>query len=158
MNCIRCGRNERLEEHHIIDRSHGGGEEPENKEWRCSACHDYEHARRNLVAALEYEKKREQVDRIRVYQHRLEVLDKLNTPEIIREKGKYTSYWSDNSTHRLPRRIPTHEEAELEQQLKFCLSEAMAEGGEEDIGGNTETQTRGKAREGLSPRVGEVKM
>lgn len=125
MRCIRCGREESLESHHIVERCHGGGDEEENKEQRCSACHDYEHARRNLLASLEYEKRRGQVNRIRVYEHRLEVLDKLNTPELIRERGKYISYWTDNATHRLPRRIPTREEAKLDKQLEFCLSEVM---------------------------------
>jgi len=125
MPCIRCGREESLESHHIIEKSHGGGDEAENKERRCSACHDYEHAERKLLASLEYEKRRGQVDRIRVYEHRLEVLEKLNTPELIKERGTYISYWTDNTTHRLPRRIPTQEEAELDKQLEFCLSEAM---------------------------------
>ena len=123
MACIRCSRNEQIEEHHIKERYRGGGDEPENKEPRCRPCHKFEHTLRNLMAALEYEKRRGQADRIRCYEHRIEVLEKLNTPELVRERGTYLSYWIDPSTRYLPRRIPTKEEAELDKQLEFALSE-----------------------------------
>lgn len=126
--CVRCGRNEQIEEHHIRERRRGGGDEPENKEYRCQPCHKYEHTRRAILGALEYEKTRGQQDRIRCYEHRLEVLDGLNTPELIRERGTYLSYWTDRSTRYLPRRIPTKEEAEQERQFKLLLDEAMERG------------------------------
>lgn len=125
MPCIRCGREESLENHHIIERYRGGGDEPENKEPRCQPCHKFEHTLRNLMAALEYEKQRGQADRIRCYEHRIEVLEKLNTPELVRERGTYLSYRTDTSTRYLPRRIPTKEEAKLGKQLELALSEAM---------------------------------
>ena len=127
LTCIRCGRTEQLEKHHIRQRRDGGSDAPENKEVRCSACHDYEHTRRHLIAALEYERGRGQADRIKVYEHRLEVLDWLNSPKLIRERGKYISYWEDNSTHYLPRRIPTPDEAELERRIQLALSEVATE-------------------------------
>jgi hypothetical protein len=120
--CIRCRREEQIEEHHIKQRRDGGANGPENKEDRCSACHDYEHARRNLVAAIEHEKGRGQADRIKVCEHRLEVLDRLNSPELIRERGAYLSYWVDTSTHYLPRRIQTREEAEKGSMMQAALS------------------------------------
>lgn len=126
MECIRCGGIEQIEEHHIIERCHGGGDEAENKEDRCVPCHKYEHARRAIIGALESEKARGQEDRIRFYQHRLEVLDKLNTIELIRERGTYLSYWSDRSTRYLPRKILTKAEARLKQQVDRILAEAMA--------------------------------
>lgn len=125
MACVRCGRIEQIEEHHIKERLRGGGDEPENKEKRCEPCHKYEHTWRAVMGALEYERQRGQKDRIKCYEHRLDVLEKLNTPELIRERGSYLSYWTDSSTHYLPRRIPTKEEAELDNQLKMALSEAM---------------------------------
>lgn len=111
MNCIRCGRVQQIEEHHIQERCRGGGDEPENKEPRCRACHKYEHAWRAINAALEYERKRGQQNRIRCYEHRLEILERFNTPQLIRERGTYLSYWSDTSTRYLP--------------LQVALSEAM---------------------------------
>jgi len=125
VECIRCGRNEQIEEHHIKERCHGGGDEPENKESRCEPCHKYEHTQRGLIASLEYEKRRGQLDRIRCYEHRLEVLEQLNNPELIRERGTYLSYWTDRSTRYLPRRIPTKEETELDHQLEMALAKAM---------------------------------
>ena len=110
MPCIRCGREESLENHHIIERCHGGGDEAENKEWRCSACHDYEHARRDIVSNIEsWQGKLERARklsrrqairaRLNLLRHRLEVLDSLNTPETIRLTGKYTTYWVDETSH-----------------------------------------------------------
>lgn len=128
MVCIRCGRAEQLEEHHIVERLRGGSDGPENKEWRCFACHKYEHVWRSVKASLEYEKERGQKDRIRCYEHRLEVLESLNTPELIGERGTYLSYWADSTTHYLPRRIPTKEEAEQERQFNLLLDESMERG------------------------------
>ena len=103
MNCVRCGRSERIENHHITPKSKGGGDEPENKEPRCSACHDYEHARRNILLALEKEKRRKQFKRVAVLEHRLNVLEELNTPELIMSRGYYQTWWIDESTHEYPR-------------------------------------------------------
>lgn len=101
-SCVRCGRTEQLEEHHIKEQSRGGSNEPHNKEWRCRACHKYEHAHRNVEWFLEHIKRQGQRDRVKVCEHRLEVLEALNTPELIRERGTYLSYWADASTHYLP--------------------------------------------------------
>lgn len=128
MNCIRCGSEERLEDHHILERLRGGGDETENKEWRCEPCHKYEHARRRLEGSLAYEKERGQADRIRCYEHRLEVLDMLNTVELIRERGAYLSYWTDTTTRYLPRKILIREEAKEQQRFNLLLSEAQQKG------------------------------
>lgn len=125
VNCVRCGSEERLEDHHILERLRGGGDEPENKEWRCEPCHKYEHIHRGLEASLAYEQGRGQADRIRCYEHRLEILEQLNTPELIKERGTYLSYWSDNSTHYLPRKILTKEESEFQGRFDSLLAEAM---------------------------------
>jgi len=125
MNCVRCGSAERLEDHHILESRLGGGDESENKEWRCEPCHKYEHTRRSVEASLIYEQERGQKDRIRCYEHRIEVLDRLNTVELIRERGTYLSYWTDRSTRYLPRRIPTKEEVEFQQRFDSLLAEAM---------------------------------
>ena len=128
MICIRCGRAEQLEEHHILERVHGGGDESANKEWRCRPCHKFEHTLRGLLGALEYEKQRGQLSRIKCYEHRIGVLEKLNTPELIIERKTYLSYWTDRSTRYLPHRIPTKEEAEQERQFNLLLDEAFVKG------------------------------
>lgn len=125
MNCIRCGRSEQIEEHHIVELCCGGSDEPENKENRCRPCHKYEHTRRLILAALFAESKRGQGDRIELYRRRLETLDRLNTPGRIRTRGTYASYWSDTSLRNLPRKIYSKEEDALNRQINFALSEAM---------------------------------
>jgi len=120
--CIRCGREDEIEIHHIVARSEGGGDEPDNKEELCKACHDFEHTRRSIMAALATEKKRRDggdINRIKVYEHRLEVLEKLNTPELIRERGTYLSYWTDDTTHFLPARGLTKKQFEDARQLEL---------------------------------------
>ena len=109
--CIRCQRTEQLEDHHIIQRVCGGGDEPENREWRCRPCHKYEHARRSILCMLEGEVRRGQGDRIQVLALRLKVLDRLNTVRQIRKRGTYLSYWLYSATHRLPSKVRTREEA-----------------------------------------------
>lgn len=123
MLCIRCGRSEKMERHHIQQRIHGGSDEPENMEDRCQACHDYEHTRRFILGSLEAERHRGQLDRIAVFEHRLAVLDKLNTVKLIQESGTYLSYWSDSSTHPLPRPVLTKKEQEVEDMIQLAFQE-----------------------------------
>ena len=118
VTCVRCDSKDNLEEHHIVERFHGGSDESENKEWRCEPCHKYEHTRRRLEWSLAFETQRGQADRIRCYQHRLDVLDSLNTPELIRGRGIYLSYWTDRTTRYLPRRIRTKEEVKFDKRFK----------------------------------------
>ena len=125
MCCVRCGRTENIEKHHIIQRIDGGGNAESNIQALCLACHDYEHARRAIQYKLEYEIKRQQKDRIALYEYRLKVLNELNTPEFIRARGTYIGYWVDNKTHYLPSRIPTKKEAKFDAQLEFWISEAQ---------------------------------
>ena len=125
MSCIRCGRNEQIERHHKKQRIYGGSDEERNLEDRCRPCHKYEHTLRALESSLEYEKQRGQVDRIACYQHRIDVLTELNTPELIRERGTYLSYWIDRATRYLPRRIPTKEEAEEQRKFNLLLATGL---------------------------------
>ena len=125
MGCIRCRGNKQLEEHHILARAHGGSDEPENKEWRCEPCHKYEHTHRAIEASLAKEQGRGQADRIRCYEHRLEVLDSLNTVELIRERGIYLSYWTDRTTRYLPRKILTKEESEFQLEFNRLILDAQ---------------------------------
>ncbi len=80
-SCRRCGRTKRLHIHHIQFKCDGGGEEPENKEILCQSCHAYIHARDNLIREIDK------------WTERLKVLDILNTPAKIRERGKYQTYY-----------------------------------------------------------------
>ena len=103
MNCVRCRRSEKIENHHIKPKIEGGSDDAENKEPRCLACHDYQHAKLNILKTLEKEKHRKQLKRVKVLEYRLEVLEKLNTPKLIRERGNYQTWWIDESTHEYPR-------------------------------------------------------
>jgi len=102
VNCVRCGRDLQLEEHHIIERCKGGNDAPDNKEYRCEPCHKFEHTKRGILVSLERAKKQGQPERVVVLEHRLEVLERLNTVELIQERGTYISYWEDETTHYFP--------------------------------------------------------
>jgi hypothetical protein len=130
MKCIRCGREEKIEKHHIKARIDGGSDEPENKEERCSACHDYEHTRRAIVNSIKsfedqlaraYKLPRKLALRtqLELLKHRLEVLDALNTPEQIRATGKYTSYWVDETTHNIIPIPKDDENSAVAEQVKL---------------------------------------
>ena len=96
--CSRCGRcTDDMEKHHIHLKSEGGGNRKTNLMVLCRACHDYQHTRYNILLRLSCPKC--SYGRSTLWQHRLRILDKLNTPEKIRESGSYISYWSDPSTH-----------------------------------------------------------
>jgi hypothetical protein len=128
--CRRCGRTEHVQEHHIKQRKDGGGDEPENKEDLCDACHDFEHARREIVHSIEsWEEKVRRARKVTRRQaikarldllgHRLEVLEALNKPEAIARTGKYTSYWVDETTHNVIPVPPDSETAEIADQPKL---------------------------------------
>ena len=121
MGCARCGRNENIEKHHIIPKSEGGSEDDKNKKELCLACHDFIHARRLLKSHLKIEKRRGDVNRIKVWEHRLERLNKINKPKLIKARGSYISYWTDDTTHYLPPRGLTKKQAEDSQQLELTL-------------------------------------
>ena len=96
--CKRCGRKENLEKHHIRLHSEGGSDRKSNLITFCKACHKYKHSQHKLLIAInctcKFHKKWRKTNL-----HRLNVLDKLNTPAEIRERGTYRSYWHDDSTH-----------------------------------------------------------
>lgn len=98
--CSRCGSLTHLETHHIKRRAHGGGDEPDNLMRLCAGCHDYQHAHDNIMRQISRNSKRPKQQAI--WQHRLQVLEQLNAPELIRDHG-YTSYWSDVTTHYMSR-------------------------------------------------------
>jgi len=113
--CNRCG-NTAQEKHHKKPKSEGGSDDKDNLTPLCKACHDYVHSKRKILKQLNLLKKKrhpkkaktkEQIRlwkiknsrRIRLWEHRLAVLELLNTEEIIKSTQKYTSYWTDTSTH-----------------------------------------------------------
>ena len=106
--CVRCGRTEDLERHHIKPRYAGGGDEEGNLEDQCVACHDYEHARRNVVDSLSRARssrfihESREKDKLWRLAFRLAVLDALNPPEVVRQRGTYIGYWVVEDTHDLP--------------------------------------------------------
>ena len=114
--CIRCGRSQQIEEHHIIELYKGGSDDPDNKEYRCQPCHKYEHAKRAILHSLERAKKWGQAEQAAFLGYRLEVLEKLNTVELIRERGTYMSYWTDKTTHHYPPYKPKGQAKKIEPQ------------------------------------------
>lgn len=101
--CIRCGATEKLEEDHIIPKSMGGSDDKENKRWLCEGCHDYRHARDNILSEIRInlirlEKGVGNSVRLSMWLYRLGVLEAFNTPEMVRKRG-YKSYWALSSTH-----------------------------------------------------------
>ena len=112
--CNRCG-NPAKETHHKKPRSEGGSDNKNNLTPLCIACHDYVHTKRNILRQLTRLKRKRtrknltkkqlkawktrNTKRIRLWEHRLAVLELLNTEEIIKSTGKYTSYWVDETTH-----------------------------------------------------------
>lgn len=111
MKCIRCGRELNIEQHHIKHKVNGGSNEPDNLEPRCRDCHKYQHTKETLLLNVQRyaeELKRESENsrrykmilaNLKMQLHRLEVLNELNTVELITERG-YTSYWVDSTTHK----------------------------------------------------------
>ena len=86
--CRRCGAVHRLlESHHRRFKKEGGSDKPQNRRWLCEQCHDYIHARANIVEAIRAEK-----GRLAVLEKRLTILDELNTPEKLKV-GEYQSYF-----------------------------------------------------------------
>ncbi len=133
--CVRCGRTEDLERHHIKPRYAGGGDEDSNLEDRCRPCHQYTHALDQLEPFLEGiktvrygdEGKVGQPDRVAVVELRLARLIEYNTVEAIHERGTYQSYWVDGATHSLPPRIHTPEEIESKRAMDKMIRLAMFE-------------------------------
>ena len=88
--CKRCGYvGELLEKHHKKRKVDGGSDANPNRIYYCTDCHDFIHARDNILKAIKSEE-----DRIGVLKKRLEILERLNTPERIREHG-YQSYFNE---------------------------------------------------------------
>lgn len=109
MRCVRCGNTADIEKHHIVHRAEGGTDAPWNLEDLCNACHDYQHAKEQLLDnIIKYagSLKRERNKRRFGYMFRqlgkqvirLRVLNQENTPNKIYRRGYY-SYWNDKSTH-----------------------------------------------------------
>ena len=121
MNCFRCGRAKDIEKHHIILRSEGGSDDDNNKKALCLACHDFIHARRLKKSHLNMERRLGDVPRIKVWEHRLEVLNKLNKPKLIRVRGTYIGYWEDDTTHFMPLRGLTVKQANDQAQLELWV-------------------------------------
>jgi 5-methylcytosine-specific restriction endonuclease McrA len=96
-HCTRCGSTSGLERHHKIPRYKGGKNRKSNLEDLCKACHDFKHAEMAINDKLKYYRKR-----IKLLNHRLDVLKTLNAPNIIIIKG-YRSYWLDDTTHEIRR-------------------------------------------------------
>ena len=115
--CSRCGRDSKLEKHHVIFRSEGGSNLKKNLVWLCKDCHDFIHAETSILRGIErYWKKLDywghrtersvkrlnkmnyQIQRIRLLEKRLNVARTYNSIDNIKING-YRSYWQNTSTH-----------------------------------------------------------
>ena len=102
--CVRCGRMDELEENHKIPKSKGGTDDDDNKRFLCRACHDYRHARDNIDQEIKYaiarigNEKGSEI-KLTMWIFRLGVLEAFNTPEMIRQRKTFQSYWEENATH-----------------------------------------------------------
>ena len=81
--CNRCNSERNIHKHHIKHRIDGGGDEPGNIESLCRSCHTYHH-KRNLL-----------LQHIATWSNRLEILDRENTVDLIKERG-YHGYWASS--------------------------------------------------------------
>jgi hypothetical protein len=103
--CERCGSEKNIEKHHVRQQKDDGGDIDINIQPLCKGCHDFKHAYKIIKAEIVLYSEN-QPERLKLLRHRLEVLIAFNTPELIKERGTYKSYWDDLSTHNsLPRRI-----------------------------------------------------
>lgn len=104
--CERCDATENIEKDHIIMKTKGGSDDASNKRLLCRGCHDYRHAKDNILKEIQrYDRKEKHsedygqfkgfINRLTMLQYRLAILEKFNTPELIRERQKYKSYWED---------------------------------------------------------------
>lgn len=102
--CMRCGATEKLEEDHIIPKSRGGTDELSNKRILCSGCHDFRHARDDILNSIDNQLSLLGTThfnsvKFSMWIMRLGVLEAFNTPQRIRERGYYMSYWDVPTTH-----------------------------------------------------------
>lgn len=106
VKCTRCGSTKNIEKHHIIYKCRGGSDEDSNKRFLCSACHDYEHAKDNILQAINKQlrllkmgKRYFNSAKFSMYIMRLGIIEAFNTPKMIRKRGTYMSYWEVPETH-----------------------------------------------------------
>lgn len=102
--CMRCRSKKNLEEDHIIPKSEGGTDDASNKRILCQACHDYRHARDNIIQEINLQLRKLGTihfnsAKLSMWIMRLGVLEAFNTPRKIRERGTYMSYWDVPATH-----------------------------------------------------------
>jgi hypothetical protein len=102
IKCVRCGSEDDLEKDHIVPKSQGGIDEESNKRFLCKECHDFRHAKDNILKEIDGYLKNLGSGfnsvKFTMWIMRLGVLEALNTPEKIREHG-YRSYWEIPTTH-----------------------------------------------------------
>jgi hypothetical protein len=110
-SCKRCGGTDKIERHHIKHQVNGGTNDPDNLEDLCQHCHKYQHAKEllidHIISAAEQLRRtpsgtasyRKATFNLKLNTFRLEVLETLNTPLMIRAQG-YTPYITDYRTIR----------------------------------------------------------
>ncbi len=76
-----------MEKHHKKHKADGGLDANPNRIWYCDQCHDFIHARDEILKSIKLEEAR-----LVVLRKRLEIIERLNTPDNIHEEG-YQSYF-----------------------------------------------------------------
>jgi HNH endonuclease len=105
--CVRCGQTDELEADHILPKHKGGPDTKDNLRWLCRGCHDYRHARDNVINEIgkmfsrqRYRLKgdngadltgRANPAQLTMWLFRLGVLEFFNQPEAVKKRG-YMSY------------------------------------------------------------------
>ncbi|MQY61996.1 hypothetical protein GH146_01745 [archaeon] len=102
--CVRCTSTYKLEKDHIIPKSRGGSNDEYNKRLLCEGCHDYRHARDKVISEINDLLKLSADGihsgaRLSMWIFRLGILEAINTPEKIKERGTYMRYWDFPETH-----------------------------------------------------------
>jgi 5-methylcytosine-specific restriction endonuclease McrA len=123
--CLRCGADRGLERDHIKPRAEGGQDDDENLRDLCIGCHDYRHARDSILKNIEKFSDGNSAQ-LTMWIFRLGVLEMLNTPELVKERG-YKGYWTMNETHyaRWYEQIKTAAKSSMSQTLLQPESERV---------------------------------
>ncbi len=86
--CSRCGHLQSVELHHKQHFIDGGSNEKHNLIPLCKGCHDFQHAKENVLRGIASEMRR-----LAVLQERLRILERENLPDAIAQRG-YQTYFS----------------------------------------------------------------
>lgn len=88
--CFRCGIIVTTETDRIVPGIEGGKYTPENTRELCPACHQLRHKASDIAERLTFESDPIRID---IFLKRLEIIIKHNTPQLVRVRQSYQSYF-----------------------------------------------------------------